>query len=365
MNNPSSLPTALILCGGGGKGAFQIGVWKALIDYEIWKNIQVVSGASVGALNAVLYALDDFELAKFCWFQIRPDMLLKPVLPTEGALFSREGLIALMKKLPLQDVRKSRRGVFVSVYNVDRAETEFIRLNGLSKTDIMDCLLASSAIPGAFASVKMRGARYIDGGIPLLCEIPVQPLADAGFRGVLVVSLDSRFSLYGSSLPKEFPKVQFQSITPLDSLGGLADGTLDFSKTGVRDRMICGYQDAKKQLSGERVYMPAGHVNYNRVNAQIRMQMERLLPTGSAMERFAETMQGQMPNVPMPTLGGAVFYRTIYETGGWRVQQHTVPGMENHYRILDAQDVRRAWFVDLNDLLNLLDDYEAICAFGE
>lgn len=111
--------------------------------------------------------------------------------------------------------------------------------------------------------------------------------------------------------------------------------------------------------------MPAGHVNYNRVNAQIRMQMERLLPTGSAMERFAETMQGQMPNVPMPTLGGAVFYRSIYETGGWRVQQHTVPGMENHYRILDAQDVRRAWFVDLNDLLNLLDDYEAICAFGE
>lgn len=136
------------------------------------------------------------------------------------ALFSREGLIALMKKLPLQDVRKSRREVLASVYNVDRAETEFIRLNGLSKTDMMDCLLASSAIPGGFASVKMRGERYIDGEIPLLCEIPVLPLADAGFRRVLVVSLDSHFSLYGSSLQKEFPKVQFEFIAPLDSLEG-------------------------------------------------------------------------------------------------------------------------------------------------
>ncbi len=48
---------ALALCGGGGKGAYQIGVWKALAELDMTKNIEAVSGTSVGALNAVLIAL--------------------------------------------------------------------------------------------------------------------------------------------------------------------------------------------------------------------------------------------------------------------------------------------------------------------
>ena len=51
----------LALCGGGAKGAFHIGMWKALLKFHYAEKIKAVSGTSVGALNAVLFSLGDYE----------------------------------------------------------------------------------------------------------------------------------------------------------------------------------------------------------------------------------------------------------------------------------------------------------------
>ena len=53
----------LVLEGGGGKGSYQIGVWKAIRELGLEKKIVAVSGTSVGALNAALFAKGDFETA--------------------------------------------------------------------------------------------------------------------------------------------------------------------------------------------------------------------------------------------------------------------------------------------------------------
>ena len=49
----------LVLAGGGGKGAYELGVWKALQKLGICEYISVFSGASVGAFNALLFAMND------------------------------------------------------------------------------------------------------------------------------------------------------------------------------------------------------------------------------------------------------------------------------------------------------------------
>ena len=46
----------LVLSEGGGKGAYELGVWKALTELELDKYIEVFSGTSIGAFNAVLFA---------------------------------------------------------------------------------------------------------------------------------------------------------------------------------------------------------------------------------------------------------------------------------------------------------------------
>ncbi len=56
----------------------------------------------------------------------------------------------------------------------------------------------------------------------------------------------------------------------------------------------------------------------------------------SDLEKFCKSM----PNIKFPTLGGLLVWEDIHEIEGWRVQQNTLTG---HYRILDDEDIRRAW----------------------
>jgi predicted acylesterase/phospholipase RssA len=56
----------LVLCGGGFKGAYQVGAWKALRELG-FDRFTAVAGTSVGALNAVLIANGDVETAETVW----------------------------------------------------------------------------------------------------------------------------------------------------------------------------------------------------------------------------------------------------------------------------------------------------------
>lgn len=47
-----------------------------------------------------------------------------------------------------------------------------------------------------------------------------------------------------------------------------------------------------------------------------------------------------MPNIPFPTFGGHVFWNELANVNGWRLQKNMFTG---HCRILDPDDVRRAW----------------------
>lgn len=69
----------LVLSGGGGKGAFQIGAWKALKELKITQKIVAVSGSSVGTLNALLFSQGTYEQAMDVWLSVdQDDMLYQP-----------------------------------------------------------------------------------------------------------------------------------------------------------------------------------------------------------------------------------------------------------------------------------------------
>ena len=56
---------AIVLSGGGSKGAYQIGVWKALRKLKL--KYDVVTGTSVGALNAALMVQNNYYKALYFW----------------------------------------------------------------------------------------------------------------------------------------------------------------------------------------------------------------------------------------------------------------------------------------------------------
>ena len=48
----------------------------------------------------------------------------------------------------------------------------------------------------------------------------------------------------------------------------------------------------------------------------------------------------EMPNIPLPTMGGHTWWITLTEYHGWRLQQNM---FTHHARILDQTDRRIAW----------------------
>lgn len=78
----------LVLDGGGARGAYQIGAWKALAEAGV--KIKAVAGTSVGALNGALICMGDVELAESIW----RDMTFSTVMDVDDqemeALFNGE-----------------------------------------------------------------------------------------------------------------------------------------------------------------------------------------------------------------------------------------------------------------------------------
>ncbi len=53
---------ALVLAGGGARGSYQVGVWRALMELD-W-HPQIITGTSVGSLNGAMFVLDQYETAR-------------------------------------------------------------------------------------------------------------------------------------------------------------------------------------------------------------------------------------------------------------------------------------------------------------
>ena len=75
--NPSNLKTktALVLSGGGAKGAYQIGCWQAFQEAGI--RFDLVAGSSIGGLNGALICQGDMDRAKTFWEKMGEQRLIK------------------------------------------------------------------------------------------------------------------------------------------------------------------------------------------------------------------------------------------------------------------------------------------------
>ena len=360
---------ALVLCGGGGKGAFQIGAWKSLEEQGILKNVKAISGASVGALNAVLYALGDFEMAKDIWYNIESKTLLSPTYDATKGLFEREGLENILKKIELETLKHSKIQVYVSITNQDM-NVEYKHINQMDRDGIISCLLASTAIPIVFDTESIEGKEYIDGGIIQLGNTPIQPLYDNGYRDVVIVALNHEFNINnvrksplgnnGIEFENYYPGCNITVIKPLKDLGGIVKGTLNFSQSAIRENMLEGYKVSNTVLKEERVYYMKNE--FSKINLEMDRIIKRTFESAREFEQFIKTTNFSDINIEMPTMGGTIWYSNISSVFGWKVQQHKV--IPSHYRILDNNNNRKAWVLNPEDLLGALIDYENSKKFG-
>ncbi len=264
----------LVMAGGGGKGAYQIGVWKYLRETGLDRFVRGVSGTSVGALNAALFASGDLDQAEMIWRNIRPELILTPrnyskeeaagwlaetgisvsaedlapaVTERSSSLaFSRDGLLAIMRQgVNFPAIQNAPIPCFATCLTVPGLEVRRFDLRRYAPEDAQSILLASSAIPLVFDTVSIEGVSYCDGGVPGLGDnVPIAPLYEMDLRYILVVNL-TRDAVADHA---KFPGAKLIEITPQEDLGGLTSGTLDFTAAGAAERIGQGYRDTKKSL---------------------------------------------------------------------------------------------------------------------
>jgi len=317
----------------------------------ITRRIKAVSGTSVGALNAVLFAIGDFGNAKQIWNHIEKEDLFSISEDGGEGFCSREGLISIIKRVPLSRLRTSIP-VYVNVFDVESSAVRSVQINGLTEDEIMKYLLASSAMPFAYDAEYIQGRKYIDGGCTPQGNVPVEILYEKGHKNILVSALKNNFSFNDIFERRLYPDMNVTVLQPMEDIGNLLTGTLDFSKSGVVGRMACGYRDTMKIIREENlVFMKK---NYVAINITLKNKMERLFHSQEDLENFIKAAPlNHNSEFPVGSLG----YTKPVEVCGWTLQQGKMN--RSHYRLVDSNSIRRGWVLDPEKLIQALDDYEA------
>lgn len=260
----------LVLAGGGARGAYQIGVWKALNELKIDKYIEVISGTSIGALNSILIKQEDIDIAEELWAELNNDtvfptdemdMLRRSILLTIGSKsldfikryipktivggdVPRDATIELFDKyLDISKIKDKNKICYITCTEVPNLEVKYFKINDYNEENIKKIILATSALPMIYKSEEIEGANYLDGGI--VDNLPIQPVYGEGCDIIIVNPLSSD-AIIDEDL---YPEAKIIEIRPSEIESGFIDGALDFSKNSINKRMRMGYYDTMSQIS--------------------------------------------------------------------------------------------------------------------
>ncbi|MBQ7102967.1 MAG: patatin-like phospholipase family protein, partial [Anaerotignum sp.] len=194
---------AIALEGGGAKGAYEAGVWKALDEAGVKYN--AVAGTSVGALNGAMMASRDLDTALHLWENVKfsnvfdaDDEQMKKIydkdlegldlkgllkdfveIIKEGGLDIEPLRMMMMEYIDEERVRSSDVEFFFVTYSLTDKEEVELSAKELEKGRLVDMLLASAYVPG-FQRKKLDGKDYVDGSVQNI--VPIDSLLKRGYR---------------------------------------------------------------------------------------------------------------------------------------------------------------------------------------
>lgn len=257
---------ALVLGGGGSKGAYEIGVWKALRECNI--TFDLVCGTSIGAMIGAMIVQDQYEECYQLWDQMRVEDVIANGINLDfdmELLMSQKGKYKTIVQsymehkgadiTPFEEMVdhlfdekrffSSKVDFACMSVNVSRMQPHaFTKGEMRCSIDPRDALLASAACFPAFPMRKIRGENYIDGGY--YDNVPIQLARSLGADQIIAVDLKS----VGTKKVWQ-PQSDVCYIEPYVTLGSF----LLFDHQRIQRNMRLGYLDAMKKLGHQLGYI--------------------------------------------------------------------------------------------------------------
>jgi NTE family protein len=294
---------ALVLGGGGAKGSYQVGAWKALKELGI--KFHAIIGTSVGALNGAIIAEDDIANAVKLWetltidkiisipkeffkdgkFNLSPDNL-KYIKDFQKTLFENNGLDTSPLKEILtmyvneDKIRRSGIDFGIVTYEFKNLKPCEIFLDDMKKGELDDYLLASSTFPG-FKITSIDGKKFIDGGVH--DNVPVSLAKERGYKRMIVIDVSG----IGVNRKPDIYNTETIYIKNSSDTGGI----LDFNPENAKKNIVMGYLDTMK------IFGRFGGLEYHYDNDdKIIRSLERILCSKDFIDECRKQFDGQIVN---------------------------------------------------------------------
>jgi NTE family protein len=188
--NSGQPKTAFVFAGGGSFGAIQVGMMQSLASHGI--GADMVVGSSVGAINGAFYAgdptLDGVKRLATIWRGLkRQDVFPISLRTLIGFLWRRDFLIPhdgirklIDDHIPYRNLEEAKLPVHIVTTDIITGESVV-----LSEGSTADAIVASTAIPGAFAPIHYGDYYLADGA--LSSNTPVRIAVKKGAKRLIIL----------------------------------------------------------------------------------------------------------------------------------------------------------------------------------
>lgn len=284
------MKTALVLSGGGGKGAYQIGVWKALRHLHI--SVDIVTGTSVGALNGAYVVQKDYLKALFMWKNIGFSQIYDQDIHHTIDSFAGKKEVAKMyakgividggmnvenleqlvdHTLREKKFRKSKIDYGLVTFNLSKLKAETLTKKEIPEGKLKDYLIASATCYPVFKKKEIESSTFIDGGF--YDNLPINLALEMGATNIIAVDLKA----VGFKQKVKENHASIQMISPRNKINSFLVFDAKASARAIR----LGYNDTMKTykaLDGNIFTFKKGHIenNYKKHQKDFLMNIHHL-----------------------------------------------------------------------------------------
>ena len=246
---------AIVLSGGGSKGAYQIGVWKALKKLNI--KYDIVTGTSVGALNAALMTQKTYLKAVKLWKNIEFNKVIDEDIDKDNIIKSyTENIIhgglnttnleqTIEEALDLNKFYNSKIDMGLITVNLNKLKPIMLTKSQIEPSKLKDYLVASASCFPAFKIKDIENNKYIDGGY--FDNLPINLALEMGADEIIAVDLKE----IGLKRKIEKKDLKITTISPRNDIGSFLIFEKDISRRAIK----YGYNDTLKifkKLDGDK-----------------------------------------------------------------------------------------------------------------
>lgn len=261
--------TALVLSGGGSRGAYEIGVWKALRELDI--RLDIITGTSVGSINGAMIVQGDLELTEKLWKQLETEMVfdiddagseneeqsgyeIAGIPAAEALAYAKEivlgggagssGLRKLLDEyIDENSVRSSGADYGLVTTSYPDFRGSYLFLEDIPDGQLTDYIMASASCFPAVQKCIIGEKKYIDGGYR--DNMPVEMAMQKGADSIIAVDLQAAGTIRKDTMENARETCnEFHIIRSPHDLGNF----LVFDQENTSRIMELGYLDTMKEF---------------------------------------------------------------------------------------------------------------------